>query len=229
MSRPDSAFLFSAGLGTRMAPLTDSLPKPLIRVGGRPLFDHALHLIRGAGIGRIAANTHYLADRMSRHLSRAGVLESHEPRLLDTGGGLKAALPVLSPGDAVITLNTDAVWTGANPLPALLDAWDPAAMDALLLLVPRDRAVGHAGRGDFVTDADGRLSPGPGDIYSGLQIISTAPFRDSEHDVFGMYSVWSRLMSRGRMYGQIHDGGWCDVGRPDCLPLAEAMLETAGV
>ncbi|MDF0601300.1 nucleotidyltransferase family protein [Psychromarinibacter sp. C21-152] len=228
MSRPDSALLFAAGLGLRMRPLTDTVPKPLVEVAGRPLFDHALDLLRRAGIGTIVANTHYLADRMAAHLARNGVAESREPELLDTGGGLKAALPLLRPGPA-ITLNTDAVWTGTNPVETLCHAWDPGVMDGLMVMVPRDAAAGHGGNGDFSMDAKGRLKPGTDLVYTGLQILKTGPFRDEIETFFSMHRVWGQMLADSTLHGVIHGGGWCDVGRPESIALAEAMLEGARV
>ena len=228
MPQPDAALLFAAGFGTRMRPLTDTLPKPLVRVAGRPLFDHALALVRDAGVGTVVANTHYHAARMAEHLAASNVVESHEATILDTGGGLKAALPLLS-GDAVLTLNTDAVWTGPNPVAALLDAWDPNRMDGLMMLIPRESAVGHKGRGDFITDSEGRLTYGPGLVYSGLQIVKTDPFRACTETVFSMHAIWKQMLHDNALFGIAHAGGWCDVGYPEAIPLAETMLSDAHV
>lgn len=228
MTRPDSALMFAAGFGTRMAPLTQRMPKPLVQVAGKPLFDHALDLVRGAGIPNIVSNTHYRADAMARHLSLRGIVESHEPTIRDTGGGVKAALRFLS-GEAIVTINTDAVWTGANPVSALLERWDAARMDALLVLIARDRATGHAGKGDFVFDQAGRLSYGPGLVYSGLQIIKTAPFAATAEETFSMHRTWRPMLTAGRVLGIVHDGGWCDVGRPESIALAENLLENSDV
>lgn len=228
MTRPESALLFAAGFGTRMAPLTQDRPKPLITVGGQPLIGHALDLLRAAGIGRIVANTHYRAGQLTPFLSGNRIVESHEPTILDTGGGLKQALPLLG-GGPVITLNTDAVWTGPNPVTRLLQHWNPDRMDCLMMLIPRKAATGHAGPGDFLPGSDGRLTPGPGAVYSGLQIISPDPFSAETRSVFGMHDVWSAMIAKGRLYGIEHTGGWCDVGRPDAIPLAEALLRAADV
>jgi len=227
--RPDAALLFAAGFGTRMAPLTDTLPKPLIPVAGRPLIDHALDLTRQAGITRVAANTHYLAPLLSQHLQRRGVAESHEPDILDTGGALKHALPLLGDGEAVITLNTDAVWQGGAPLTNLMDGWDPDRMSALLSVIPRAKAVGHIGKGDFSMDAEGRLKPGRDFIYTGAQVIGTQPFAETVEEAFPMIQIWKQMVEDGRMFGSIYTGQWCDVGRPDCIPLAEDMLGSAHV
>ncbi|MFV0243874.1 MAG: nucleotidyltransferase family protein [Qingshengfaniella sp.] len=229
---PDALMLFAAGFGTRMGDLTRNRPKPLIEVAGRPLIDHALALAEGTGLARIVVNAHYLADQITAHLKDRPVQVTVEaPQVLDTGGGLKAALPLLV-GDThpapVFTLNSDAVWTGANPLQTLANAWDGTRMGALLLLVPADRARGHKGAGDFAMADDGRLTRGPGLVYTGTQIIDTALLGDTPEGPFSLNLIWSRLASAGRLYGAVHPGGWCDVGHPGGIPLAEALLDTAG-
>lgn len=216
---PRAVMIFAAGLGTRMGPLTRDRPKPLIPVAGRPLIDHALALASGL---RRVVNLHYRGDMLRAHLEGTGVLLSDESeRLLETGGGLKRALPLL--GDPVFTLNSDAVWTGPNPLAALAAAWDGARMEALLMLLRPGAATGHAGAGDF-TLSGGRLSRGPGLVYSGAQIIRAAPVDAVPEDVFSLNRVWDGMIARGTLYGIVHDGGWCDVGRPDSIPLAETLL-----
>lgn len=221
---PEVLMLFAAGFGTRMGALTAHRPKPLIPVAGRALIDHALTLAVEAGIGRIVVNLHYLPDQIAAHLAGwAGVALSPEPEILETGGGLRAALPLLGPGP-VFTLNSDAVWTGANPLAQLRAAWDPARMDALLLLIAPDRARGHAGRGDFLLDGGGRISRGAGAIYSGAQIVKTDGLNAFPDRVFSLNRVWDGLIATGRAYGVVHPGGWCDVGRPESIAEAEAML-----
>lgn len=225
---PDALMLFTAGLGTRMGALTADRPKPLIEVGGRALIDHALAQVDGAGIGQVVANLHYLPDQIEAHLSsRDGIRFSDETEtILDTGGGLRKALPLLGDGP-VFTLNTDAVWTGANPLCELRAAWDPARMDGLMLLVPSDRATGHAGPGDFDRDADGRLSRGRRFVYTGAQIVATGGLAAIPDRIFSLNLLWDRMLADGRLFGLVHDGGWCDVGRPEAIPLAEALLRGA--
>lgn len=228
---PDALMLFTAGLGARMGALTADRPKPLIEVGGRALVDHALAQVDGAGIGRVVANIHYLPDRITAHLSgRGNIRFSDETEtILETGGGLRKALPLLGDGP-VFTLNTDAVWTGANPLAELRAAWDPARMDGLMLLVPSGRATGHAGPGDFDRDADGRLRRGRSFVYTGAQIVATGGLAAIPDRVFSLNLLWDRMLADGRLFGVVHDGGWCDVGRPEAIPLAEALLrEAAGV
>lgn len=219
--------LFGAGLGTRMGALTASRPKPLIPVAGRALVDHALDVARGAGCDPIVVNTHYRAAMLKDHLSGRGLLFSDEtPDILETGGGLRQALPLLGPGP-VATLNSDAVWTGQNPLAQLSGAWDAARMDGLLLLLPAPAAVGHSGAGDFLMADDGglaRAAGAPGLVYLGAQILKTDDLADLPERAFSLNLVWNRMIARGRLFGLVHQGGWCDVGRPEGIALAEALL-----
>ncbi len=222
MTDPTAVLLFAAGLGTRMAPLTDDRPKPLIYVAGRALIDHALSHCDGL---RKVANVHYRADMIRAHLSHQDVLISDETeKLLETGGGLRHALPLLD-GNPVYTLNTDAVWTDTTALTTLAKAWRPDRMEALLLLVPTSHAVGHAGAGDFDMDTDGRITTGPGYVYTGAQIIRTDGLTEIEEGVFSMWALWKEMLARGTMFGIRYGGGWCDVGRPENIALAEDMLE----
>ena len=216
--------LFAAGRGVRMAPLTDTQPKPLVRVAGQPLIDHAIDVARRAGIRRIVANTHYRSELLEEHLDGTGVITAFEPELLDTGGGMRNALPLLD-AETAVTLNTDAVWRGDNPVSALLGAWQPDRMEALLLLVSPDRAAGHAGGGDFRMDADGRLRRGPGHVYTGAQIMKTGCLNAMPEAGFSLNVVWDRMIADWKLFGLEYSGAWCDVGRPECIPLAERMLD----
>jgi MurNAc alpha-1-phosphate uridylyltransferase len=178
--------IYAAGFGTRMAPLTADRPKPMVEVAGKPLIDHALE--QAAGINRIVVNTHYMAEKLNAHLADRPVQLIHEETLLGNGGGLRNALPLLG-NDPVYTLNSDAVWAGAPALGQLAEAWDPARMDALLLLIDPSRAHGHKGRGDFILDADGRIKRGPGAIYSGTQIIKTDLLEAVDEDAFSTWTL----------------------------------------
>lgn len=220
--RPDALMLFAAGFGTRMGALTAARPKPLIPVAGRPLIDHALAL--AGGLAPVVVNLHYRGAQIADHLAdRAGIALSWERGpILDTGGGLRAALPLLGRGP-VLTLNSDAVWTGPNPLAALRAAWRPG-MGALLMLAPAERATGHAGTGDFALDAQGRIARGGGLVYLGAQAIDPAALDGIPGPAFSLNRVWDRLIVEGRAFGIIHAGGWCDVGRPEGIALAEGML-----
>lgn len=220
---PRALMLFAAGLGTRMGALTATRPKPLVEVAGRPLIDHALTLAQEAGVGPVVVNTHYRAAQLAAHLQGRDLHISHEPELLDTGGGLKAALPRLGPGP-VFTLNSDAVWTGPNPLALLRAAWRPG-MKALLLVIPRGRAHGRQGGGDFALGADGRLTPGGEMVYTGAQILCTAALARMPAGAFPMHRLWED--AGGAMFGLVHPGGWCDVGHPGGIAAAEAMLGAA--
>lgn len=223
MSGVSALMLFAAGLGTRMRPLTVNVPKPLVRVAGKALIDHALEQV--GSVGRIVVNLHYLPEQIRAHLSdRSEIRFSAETdTILDTGGGLRAALPLLE-SDPVFTLNTDAVWTGPRALEQLAGAWDPDRMDGLLLLVEPTSAIGHTGPGDFLMDANGRLTRGPGLIYTGAGIVKTGGLADFADRTFSLNLLWNRMASAGRLYGTLHCGGWCDVGRPESIPLAENML-----
>lgn len=219
--------VFAAGFGTRMGALTAHQPKPMIPVAGRPLIDHALGLGLAVGAGPMVVNTHYLADQIAHHLAGRPVVLSHEAEeILETGGGLRQALPHLGQGP-VMTLNSDAVWTGLNPLRQLLDQWDPAQMDALLLLLPADQARGYRGTGDFVLDAEGRISRAKGAhgmAYLGAQILRPEGLHRIPQRVFSLNLLWDEMIAKGRAFGMVHQGGWCDVGRPEGIAEAEALL-----
>jgi MurNAc alpha-1-phosphate uridylyltransferase len=221
--------IFAAGLGTRMGELTLHRPKPLIEVAGRPLIDHALALVRAAGVPRIVVNTHAHAEQMRAHLAHVApdVLVSHEPERLETGGGLKAALPLLGRGP-VFTLNADMVWRAENPLETLAAAWTPD-LGALLCLVARGDAIGHAGAGDFFRDPGGRLArrgtaASADFVYAGAEIIDPVALDGFAAGAFSLNPVWDRLNAEGRLRGVVHRGGWVDVGRPEGIALAEAEL-----
>lgn len=226
--RPDALMLFAAGKGTRMAPLTDHTPKPLIAVAGRPLLDHALDLARAGGARRIVVNIHHLGDQIATHLEGAAdvTISDEAGALLETGGGLRKALPLL-PSGPVLTLNPDCVWTGPNPIAALRGAWDGARMDALLMLVPLARAGARLGGGDFTLGSDNRLTRNGDFVYAGASILNTARLAEVAEDVFSLNRVWDRILADGRAFGLIHPGGWCDVGRPEAIALAESLLTGA--
>ncbi|MBP9048234.1 MAG: nucleotidyltransferase family protein [Tabrizicola sp.] len=231
---PDYPFplmIFAAGFGTRMGALTQDRPKPLIPVAGQPLIDHALAVAGGAAVRRTVVNTHYRAAQMAEHLADKGVIISHEPGpILETGGGLKAALPHLGDGPVAI-LNSDGIWTGANPLLELAAAWDGNRMEALLLLLPLKDTIAHGAKGDFRLAADGRISRGRGGedhVYIGAQIIHPARIRATPDAVFSLNTPWNAMIAAGTAFGQIHRGRWCDVGHPEGIAAAERLLHSAG-
>lgn len=216
--------LFAAGFGTRMGQLTADRPKPLIKVAGKALLDHALDLAAPLGLNTVV-NAHYKADMIAAHLSEQEVALSDESnKILETGGGLKKALPLLS-SSTVFTMNTDAVWAGANPLKQLQAEWDPTKMDALLLCVPLESAIGHKGDGDFKMDHDGHLKRGPGLVYSGVQILKTDGLAQIEEEAFSLNLLWDRIAAENRIFGVSYTGKWCDVGHPAGIKSAEAMLD----
>jgi MurNAc alpha-1-phosphate uridylyltransferase len=222
--------VFAAGFGTRMGALTKDRPKPLIPVAGRPLIDHALDLGTEAGAAPVVVNAHYLGEQIGRHLAgRPDVRLSWEREvILDTGGGLRAALPLLGAGETVMTLNSDAVWDGPNPLILLQDHWDPQVMDALLLLAPLERCLGRQGGGDFALGPFGTLSRAKGDpqaqVYLGAQIIKTEGLAEISEQVFSLNRLWDMAILKGRAKSVIYPGRWCDVGHPGGIAEAEAML-----
>lgn len=224
---PLPLMLFAAGFGTRMGALTADRPKPLIPVAGRALIDHALDVAAAAGVARCVANLHYRADQLAAHLAARNIGLSFElEQILETGGGLKAALPLLGPG-AVLTLNTDAIWTGANPLTQLMDAWDGDQMDALLLTLPADMARSASGRSDFHVDDTGRITWAKGRdgvLYLGAQILKPHLVAEVPDTAFSLHGPWTRAINAGRAFAITHAGDWCDVGHPEGIAQAERLL-----
>jgi MurNAc alpha-1-phosphate uridylyltransferase len=236
--RPTTAFVLAAGLGTRMRPLTDTLPKPLVLLAGRPLIDHVLDRLAAAGITKAVVNVHYLADQIEAHVaSRAAprvVISDERGVLLETGGGTVRALPLL--GDAPFVIhNSDTVWIderNAN-LTRLLDTWDAQLMDSLMLLAPTVSSLGYDGAGDFDLAADGRLvrrsgsAPAPY-VFAGVSIIHPAMFKGETERPFSLNRVWDRAIARGRLYGIVLDGLWMHIGTPEALTEAYAAVARAG-
>ena len=227
MSLP--VMVFAAGFGTRMGALTESKPKPMVEVAGRALIDHTLDLVAAHAPPRTVVNLHYRAEQLAAHLAGRDILLSHEtPDILDTGGGLRAALPLLGEGP-VLTMNSDAIWRGPNPLSHLEALLDGDRMGALLLCLPPGRVRGHAGSGDFLRDAEGRLARGPGLVYTGVQIIDPACLAAIPEPVFSLNRAWDVLGEQGRLFGAVYPGEICDVGRPKGIALAEDMLDARDV
>ncbi|MCL3881596.1 nucleotidyltransferase family protein [Marivita sp. GX14005] len=225
---PDTVMLFAAGFGTRMGALTEDRPKPLIEVAGTPLIDHALRLARAITPRKIVTNAHYRAEQIIDHLSGQQVeVLVESPKILDTGGGLKAALPLLD-AEAVFTMNTDAIWKGPNPFALLHDAWQDD-MKALLLCVPCERAAGHDARGDLDILPDGRAVWGTKTVFTGLQIIRTDIVANHPASVFSLKAIWDDLEADGTLRAIAYPGQWCDVGHPEGIALAEALLDDPDV
>jgi MurNAc alpha-1-phosphate uridylyltransferase len=214
---------FAAGFGTRMRYLTRDRPKPLIQVGGKALIDHAVDFAVDATISKMVGNVHYHADMMAAHLTNRGVITSDErDEILETGGGLRKALPLLG-GGPVYTMNTDAVWKGPNPFSILDDAWLDH-MEALLLLVPPNRAHAHAGGGSFAMNAENQIRWDPQLIYTGAQIVRPNRLSMINKSCFSLRELWDDMLSRNAVYGVMYSGDWCDVGHPDAIAIAEEML-----
>jgi N-acetyl-alpha-D-muramate 1-phosphate uridylyltransferase len=232
---PKTAMVLAAGLGTRMRPLTNDRPKALVEVGGRVLIDHMLDRLAAAGVERAVVNVHAFADRLEAHLSAratapAIVISDERAELLETGGGLKQARPLL--GDAPIyTANIDAVWCehGTPALTALAQGFDPARMDACLLVTPTESALGFDGPGDFFMAADGRLTF-RGDAasapyaFAGVQVFKPELVDGEAARVFSTSGIWRRLAAEGRLYGVVLDGEWMHVGDPEARAAAELRL-----
>jgi N-acetyl-alpha-D-muramate 1-phosphate uridylyltransferase len=232
--RIDTAMVLAAGLGTRLRPAAGVLPKPLVALARKPLIDHVLDRLASAGITRAVVNVHYQADQIEQHLAlrRAPeiVISDERDQLLETGAGVKKALPHLS-GDGFIVHNSDAVWQeAATPnLERLIDAWDAGRMDCLLLLVLTSAAIGYAGRGDFSLAADGRIRRRRSDevvpfVFTGVQILHPRAFADTPEGAFSNNLVWNHAMLTGRAFGMRLDGLWMHVGTPEELAAAEQAM-----
>ncbi|MEW5727956.1 MAG: nucleotidyltransferase family protein [Pseudomonadota bacterium] len=228
---PKHAMVLAAGLGLRMRPITEHTPKPLVEVAGRTMLDRALDHLDKAGVTAKVVNTHWLADKLRAHLAaRSDVVISHETELLETGGGVAKALPLL--GDAPFyVVNSDIIWTdGAVPaLERLAGAWDDGRMDALLLMQRTATAVGYEGQGDFFLDSQGvprRRAPREVAplLFSGVQILSPRLFAGAPSGKFSLNVLYDRALEDGRLFGIVHDGRWFHVGTPEALPEVDALL-----
>jgi MurNAc alpha-1-phosphate uridylyltransferase len=226
--------ILAAGLGKRMRPVTDTLPKPLVPVGGRALIDHALDRAAESGIETAIVNVHYLADLVEAHVRARRrpkiVISDERGELLETGGGIRKALPLLGP-DPFLVLNSDSLWIdGATPnLLSLQETWDPERMDILLLVAEAAKSLGYQGRGDFSIDGDGRLQrrgerPSVPFVYAGVAILKPQLFDDTPQGAFSLNLVFDRAIVAGRLYGMPLDGQWLHVGTPDAIAAAEERL-----
>ena len=234
MSAPTDAMVLAAGLGTRMRPITDVKPKPLVEVGGRTLIDHVLDKLAEGGLAKAVVNVHHHADQMEAHLATraAPAIEISDERetLLDSGGGVVKALPRLG-GDAFFILNADTFWLdGASRNIARMKAvWDPARMDALLLVAALTASVGFDGAGDFFLSQDGRLRRRPERevtpfAYAGVAIMSRKAFDDAPQGPFSLNRLWNQAIEAERLFGLRLDGLWLHVGTPQAILEAEEAI-----
>lgn len=239
MDMPHTAMVLAAGLGTRMRPLTDDTPKPLIPVAGKALMDYALDRFADAGVTRAVVNVHYLAEQVEAHVAARSapeiIISDERGLLLETGGGLKKARARLG-DDPVFCTNTDAIMIdgdGPEACAALSEAWDSAGMDALLLLVPIARTSGYDGRGDFDRSDDGRIALRAGDtapyVFTGLQILSPSLIDEGPDGAFSTRVLWDKASARGRLHGVVYGGDWLHVGDPQGLEHAEARLSQSAL
>ena len=236
MTAPKTAMVLAAGLGTRMRPLTDDWPKALVEVGGRALIDHVLDRLADAGVEQAVVNVHWFADRLEGHLAArrhgpAILISDERAELLETGGGLVKALPLLG-DEPVLVVNSDNLWVDGpvDAIRLLSSRWGEATMDALLLMVPLARAHNHNGQGDFHLGPDGRIIArrAPNRVapfsYTGLQILHPRLITDAPEGPFSTNLFWDRAIEAGRAYGQVHQGLWFDVGTPRAIPQTELIL-----
>lgn len=236
---PASGMVLAAGLGTRMRPLTDAKPKPLIEVAGRTLLDRALDNFEAAGVQTIVVNAHYFADQIEARLqnrkSEGGaaryVVSDERDQLLETGGGVARALPLLGGSNPLLVANADNLWLDGpqNTIARLASEWDPERMDALLLVIDRAEAAGYDGAGDFHREPSGRLHRRGHDlsahyVFSGVQLLSPRLFTDLPEGPFSLNLIYNRALAAGRLYGLVHDGLWHHVGTPEAVLEATQRL-----
>ncbi len=235
MATPRSAMVLAAGLGTRMRPLTDRKPKPLIEVAGKALIDRVLDRLSDAGVETAVVNIHYLPELMRAHLAKRAtpriVISDESRHLLGTGGGVVKVLGELG-GAPFFHVNSDTIWLDrAKPnLARLADAFDPAAMDALLLLAPATGSIGYDGRGDYAMAPDGRLARRTaGDavpfVYAGAAILAPALFAGAPAGDFALTALFDRAAQAGRLHGLALDGLWMHIGTPEAVRAAEAAIK----
>jgi MurNAc alpha-1-phosphate uridylyltransferase len=240
MTEARTAMVLAAGLGERMRPLTLRMPKPLVPLAGKPLIDHVLDKLAAVGVTTAIVNVHYLPEQLEAHLAarRGGppetLVSDERGVLLDTGGGVKKALPLLGHGPFFIH-NADSVWSeGATPaLARMLRLWNPAEMDCLLLLAPVATSIGYAARGDFSMGPDGRLARrAEGEVvpfaFAGVSLCDERLFKDAPQGRFSLNLLWDKALARGKLFGMRMDGRWMHVGTPEALAEAESLFEREG-
>jgi N-acetyl-alpha-D-muramate 1-phosphate uridylyltransferase len=236
---PTTAMVLAAGLGKRMRPITETMPKPLVKIAGRTLLDRGLDSLAEAGVQKAVVNVHHLPEQIISHLASRRtpsiVISDESDGLLDSAGGIVKALPELGSRPFYI-LNADTFWVekvdgGRSNLERLAFAWDAAAMDVLLMLADLDSATGHSGGTDFLVDTDGRLRRAQGDpeglIYAGAAIVDPTIFAAAPHGPLSLNRFFDEAIAKGRLHGVRMAGSWITVGTPDAIPAAEAAVEKA--
>jgi len=234
MSLIRNAMVLAGGLGTRMRPLTDTIPKPMVEVNGRALIDHVLDRLADAGVEKAVVNLHHHANLLEQHLAARTrpriVLSDERDLLLETGGGIKKALAELGP-DPFFSINSDTIWIeGIRPnLPALANNFDPERMDGLLLLAPSVISIGYDGLGDFTLDGDGQLTLRADRqvapfVYAGAAVLSPRLFEGAPEGPFSLVKLFARAIEEGRLFGQRMEGVWMHVGTPDAIAEAEEAI-----
>ena len=231
-----TAMVLAAGHGTRMRPLTDNRSKAMVEVGGKPLIDHMLDRLAEAGVDRALVNVHAHADHLETHLKNRSdgpeiIISDEREQLLETGGGVVKALPLLG-DDPIFICNIDAVWVEFAPvLRAMIDAWDPTLMEELLLLARRDMSLGHDGPGDFELAETGHISRRLGETskyyYSGVQIFKPALAKPFPEEKFSRNKIWDASLKTFGLFGTVMPAFWMHVGDPKARKGAEAVLEQA--
>ena len=234
MAAPKAAMVLAAGMARRMRPLSATSPKPLVEVAGKALIDHCLDDLAAAGVARAVVNVHHLADLVEAHLARRRcpriVISDERGRLLDTGGGVSRALPLLGP-DPFYLRNADSFWV--NGVRANLDwlahAWNDAGMDAVLLVAETVFSRGYRGRGDFLLDKEGRIARRPERtvapyVYAGAAIMHPRLFDGAPDGAYSLNLLFDRAIAAGRLFGVCLDGLWINVETPDAIALVEAAI-----
>jgi MurNAc alpha-1-phosphate uridylyltransferase len=232
---PKTAMVFAAGLGTRMRPITETLPKPLVEVHGRTLIDYCLDRLAENGVERAIVNVHWLADQIEAHLAKRKapkiIISDERSTLLDQGGGIKRALPLIG-DDPFLICNTDAFWIEGprSNIARLARSFDPETMDILLLVAAGAGAVGVDWPGDFVMTHDGRLqSREPRHVapfvYTGVGIVKPQLFASETAEVFRLAPFFHTAAAKGRLYGVRLDGLWVHVGRPESIAEADTAID----
>jgi aminoglycoside/choline kinase family phosphotransferase len=234
---PPRAMVLAAGLGTRLRPLTDTVPKPMVRVAGKPMIDTVIDRLGAIGVREIVVNTHHLAEVIESHLKERPsprIVFSREEEILETGGGIKKALPLLG-SEPFYAVNGKIIWLNGktDALVRLAEVWNDAEMDGLLLLQPTTSAIGYDGPGDFFIDQVGRIrrrrewEVAPF-VYAGIQILHPRLFADAPDGAFSLNVLYDRAIEAGRLFGIRHDGEWFHVSTVKQLAEVEARIARGG-